>query len=100
MNNTIKDGEFYNISDIEYLSLFDLNETTSVKNIWQHLYDLVKPNINKEYQQALEVIFKHGTLSTRILQAISNDDSAKPIETVYMQLANCLQENKLFIPHL
>ncbi|AUC77646.1 glutamate-cysteine ligase family protein [Olleya sp. Bg11-27] len=100
LNNTIKDGEFYNISDLEYLSLFDLNETTSVKNIWQHLYDLVKPNINKDYQQALEVIFKHGTLSTRILQAISNDDSAKPIETVYMHLANCLQENKLFIPHL
>lgn len=99
LNAIIKDGELYNISNLEYLEVFDLNTTTSVKNVWKHLYGLVKENITTDYQNALEIIFTHGTLSTRIITALSKDVTVKNIETVYNQLAMCLEENKLFIPN-
>lgn len=98
LNAVIKDGEAYNISNLDYLELFGIKQACSVKKVWQQLYILVKDNISKDYQNALEVIFNHGTLSTRIVNALNHDVSVKNIELVYKQLATCLEENKMFIP--
>ncbi|PKG50546.1 glutamate-cysteine ligase family protein [Olleya sp. 1-3] len=98
LNNTIKDGELYNISDLNYLELFDLNDAATVKDIWKHLYSLVKENISEDYQKALETILTHGTLSTRIVTALKQDVSVKNITHIYNQLAQCLQNNVLFTP--
>ena len=98
LNAVIKDGEVYNILNLDYLELFGIKQVTNVKNVWHHLYMLVKENITEDYQKALEIIFNHGTLSTRIVKALNQDVSVKNIELVYTQLAECLKENKLFIP--
>ena len=98
LNAVIKDGEAYNISNLDYLELFGIKQASNVKNVWQQLYILVKDNISKVYQNALEVIFNHGTLSTRIVNALNHDVSVKNIELVYKQIATCLEENKMFIP--
>ncbi|WP_339876683.1 glutamate-cysteine ligase family protein [Olleya marilimosa] len=98
LNAVIKDGEVYKISNLDYLELFGINQVSNVKNVWHHLYMLVKENITEDYQKALEIIFNHGTLSTRIVKALNQDVSVKNIELVYNQLAKCLEENKLFIP--
>ena len=98
LNAVIKDGEVYKISNLDYLELFGIKQVTNVKNVWHHLYMLVKENITKDHQKALEIIFNHGTLSTRIVKALNQDVSVKNIELVYTQLAECLKENKLFIP--
>ena len=98
LNAVIKDGEVYNILNLDYLELFGIKQVTNVKNVWHHLYMLVKENITKDHQKALEIIFNHGTLSTRIVKALNQDVSVKNIELVYTQLAECLKENKLFIP--
>ena len=98
LNAVIKDGEVYKISNLDYLELFGIKQVSNVKNVWHHLYMLVKENITEDYQKALEIIFKHGTLSTRIVKALNQDVSVKNIELVYNQLAKCLEENKLFIP--
>ncbi|WP_272023843.1 glutamate-cysteine ligase family protein [Olleya namhaensis] len=100
LNNTIKDGELYNISDLNYLELFDLKDAATVKDIWKHLYSLVKENISEDYQKALETILTHGTLSTRIVTALKQDVSVKNITHIYNQLAQCLQNNLLFTPSI
>ncbi|MFQ3239212.1 MAG: gamma-glutamyl:cysteine ligase YbdK (ATP-grasp superfamily) [Olleya marilimosa] len=98
LNAVIKDGEVYKISNLDYLELFGIKQVSNVKYVWHHLYMLVKENITEDYQKALEIIFNHGTLSTRIVKALNQDVSVKNIELVYNQLAKCLEENKLFIP--
>lgn len=98
LNAVIKDGEVYKISNLDYLELFGIKQVSNVKNVWHHLYVLVKENIPEDHQKALEIIFNHGTLSTRIVKALNQDVSVKNIELVYNQLAKCLEENKLFIP--
>lgn len=98
LNAVIKDGEVYKISNLDYLELFGIMQVSNVKNVWHHLYMLVKENITEDYQKALEIIFNHGTLSTRIVKALDQDVSVKNIELVYNQLAECLEKNKMFIP--
>ena len=98
LNPIIKDAETYTISNIEYLELFQLEDSTTVQNVWQHLYNIAKPNIDASHYEALDIILKEGTLATRILKAVNEDYSEKNIKQTYNTLASCLQENSLFIP--
>ncbi|MGJ8745951.1 glutamate-cysteine ligase family protein [Polaribacter sp.] len=99
LNETIKEGENYKISNKEYLSLFNISDTSTVKEVWKHLFELVKENISENYKEALTIIFEHGTLATRIENALDDDTSDKNIINIYSQLANCLETNTLFIPN-
>ncbi|PQJ72208.1 glutamate-cysteine ligase family protein [Polaribacter butkevichii] len=99
LNPIIKEGENYKISNKEYLSLFNLSNDCTVNELWKHLFELVKENISENYQEALTIIFEHGTLATRIENALAADTSDKNIINVYTQLANCLETNTLFIPN-
>jgi hypothetical protein len=44
----------------------------------------------------MDHILLQGSLSTRILKALHSSEDKKDIEKVFMQLAECLNENKLF----
>ena len=61
------------------------------------LYEKVADKLNKETQQNLQVILKNGSLSTRILKALGENLSEEHMVKVYQKLADCLQENKLFL---
>ena len=97
LNPCIKDGENYIVKNLEYLNLFRINKILTVQEIWKTLYGYVKNDINETHYQAIETIITNGTLSTRILNAIADDFSENNIKKVYAQLANCLEENKMFI---
>ena len=98
LNPCIKEGENYIVTDLTYLNLFEIEQACTVQDIWKQLYQLVKPNIHKSHYEALQNILENGTLSTRILKAVANNYSEDNIKKVYLQLAQCLQENKLFVP--
>ena len=92
----IKNAETFKVSNLDYLELFGIHETTCVQNLWKHLYALTKSNIHESHHQAIELILEQGSLATRILRAIDNDFCESNIKKVYLELANCLQENNLF----
>ncbi|HLV40433.1 glutamate-cysteine ligase family protein [Xanthomarina sp.] len=98
LNPVIKDAENYVIPNLDYLNLFQVNEAISVKALWKHLYDLAKENIHESHYETLESILNEGTLATRILKAVAEDYSEENIKKVYINLTECLQENKLFLP--
>ncbi|QNM85365.1 glutamate--cysteine ligase [Polaribacter pectinis] len=96
LNDTIKDAENTVISNLDYLQIFGIEKEATAKEVWQHLYNLAKPNINKSHYEALELILEKGTLSTRILNALNDDLSETNIKKIYTDLANCLADNRLF----
>lgn len=98
LNPCIKEGENMTISNIDYLKMFGIHSLVTTQELWKYLYNLVKPNIDKSHYEAIETILTEGTLSTRILKAISNDYSENNIKKVYLELAHCLHENELFKP--
>jgi carboxylate-amine ligase len=98
LNPIIKDAENYTVSNMDYLNMFKIEDPISVKKLWKHLYSLVKENIDESHQETIETILNEGTLATRILKAIAENYSERNIKLVYSKLADCLLENKLFIP--
>lgn len=95
-NDAIKHAENSKISNTEYLKLFGISGSKTIKQVWKHLYKHVKQNIHKSHRETIELILKEGTLATRLLKAIGNNPSKKEILETYSQLQNCLQTNTLF----
>jgi carboxylate-amine ligase len=98
LNPAIKDAESFRVLNLDYLKLFSIIDTSTIQNIWKHLYEMTKLNIHEAHHEALDVILTQGTLATRILKAIGNDYSKQNITKVYTQLAQCLQDNTMFEP--
>jgi carboxylate-amine ligase len=98
LNPIIKDAENYHISNLDYLNLFLIHETVSVKNLWKHLYGLAKDQIHETHHESIETILNEGTLATRILNAVGTDFTEAKIKNVYSRLADCLQKNTVFLP--
>ncbi|WP_417857076.1 glutamate-cysteine ligase family protein [Xanthomarina gelatinilytica] len=98
LNPIIKDAENYHISNLDYLNLFLIHETVSVKNLWRHLYGLAKDQIHETHHESIETILNEGTLATRILKAVGTDFTEAKIKNVYSRLADCLQKNTVFLP--
>ncbi|AUC85536.1 glutamate--cysteine ligase [Polaribacter sp. ALD11] len=96
LNDAILNAEESIITNIDYLHLFGLTKETTIQNVWRHLYGLVKSNIDTSHHKAIEIILDKGTLATRILKRLDDDLSDINIREVYMELADCLTENKLF----
>lgn len=96
LNTCIKNGENALISNIEFLNIFELKQTTSAQNIWKVIFNVTKSNIDPSHYNAIETILEAGTLSSRILKAIGNDVTKNNIKQVYNSLANCLNTNKMF----
>ena len=99
LDATIKQGENYKITNKEYLSVFNISKSSTIQEIWKQLFELVKDDISENYKEALHIIFKHGTLATRIENNLSNDLSEENIINTYNKLADCLETNTLFIPN-
>ncbi|WP_159022823.1 glutamate-cysteine ligase family protein [Formosa sp. L2A11] len=97
LNNAIKHGETAVIKNLDYLKVFNIENATSIKNVWKHLYALAKPNIDTSHYNTIETILKEGTLATRIEHALGKNTSETNILRVYKSLANALENNILFL---
>jgi gamma-glutamyl:cysteine ligase YbdK (ATP-grasp superfamily) len=99
-NDTIVTGTQTEIFSSEYLSFFGLEEFTTAGNIWEHIYKTLAntgtPPLSK-YEPELSVFFSQGSLAERILKSINGDFSDASIKKTYHYLADCLNQNKLFI---
>ncbi|WP_417199016.1 glutamate-cysteine ligase family protein [Bizionia sp.] len=98
LNPIIKEGEYYKVSNLDYLKLFQVEKGMTVQALWQHLFQLTKDSIGEVHYEALDCILSEGTLATRILKAINDDYSETHIKNVYWELADCLHKNAMFKP--
>lgn len=89
------------LDNAEYLALFDYPATkATASELWQHIFEHLAKNGNHSLElvrKQLNVIFKEGTLASRIVKAMGNDPSRQNIENVYRKLSDCLSQNKMFL---
>lgn len=98
LNETILAAEEAKIESMEFLAAFSLAERSyTAQEIWQYLFEKVSDTWNEETKETLQFILENGSLSTRILKALNNDFSKENIIKLYLELAACLQKNKLFL---
>jgi len=94
-----KDGEQAMIEDGEYLKHFGISDARiTVQELWRHLVKTLRGS-DKELDRLmapLEIVLKHGSLSTRIRRALGSDFSHEALHNVYDQIADCLTEWRPF----
>ncbi|MFD1095880.1 carboxylate-amine ligase [Salegentibacter chungangensis] len=97
-NAVVKDAENAQIENLAFLDVFDLQGKTLVKDIWFKLYERVKSNISVRHRESIEFLLNNGSLATRILKVLGDEPSEGRIKEVYLDLADCLEQNKFFKP--
>ncbi len=89
------------IQDDEYAAIFGCTaKSITAGRLWQHILHTLIDSGNetlKQRQRELDVILNKGTLSQRIIRAVGAQPSAETISTVYRQLCQCLNQNKMFL---
>ena len=96
LDRVIKDAEETLVQNERYLNIYDLMGKVTVNEIWEKLYERVKDKISSDHRSTLEYILQNGSLSSRILRSVGEEPSEEVILKTYRQLADCLQENRLF----
>ncbi len=97
-NEVIEDAENTQITNSNYLNLFDVDEECTAGELWETIYQRVQEEISPKHRKSIEFILANGSLATRILKGISNDYSRIKINSVYSQLVTCLETNNFYKP--
>ncbi len=101
LDKSIKDGPKAVFNNGDYLNVFGISRSSATaKEIWQAIVKHLMENGNHTLEKSmpsLSVILNEGTLSERILKSLNGDFSNAALVNVYTQLANCLEENKMYV---
>ncbi|SEA05712.1 carboxylate-amine ligase [Nitrosospira multiformis] len=101
MHACIRDAEQAVIDNVAYLRLMGFPGTDCTAGVlWRHLVESEMPvesRQGKSCREALQTILREGSLARRILNAIGSDFSRRRLETVYRELCDCLDENRMFL---
>ena len=99
----VKQGRHTVISNPAYLSLFNLGDVTSCTagEIWEHLLKGVQQTevLPPTTSSAVQLILNQGNLSERLTRALGPEPTPEKIKEVYRELADCLEQGRLFSPH-
>jgi len=96
--DTVRNGEDAVISDRSYLESFGISgqEKMSAGELWGYLAAQI--DMEHELEAVFGTIVKHGSLASRILRALDKEITRHTLKEVYQNLADCLAENRLFLP--
>jgi gamma-glutamyl:cysteine ligase YbdK (ATP-grasp superfamily) len=99
LTHTIADAECAEVDDRSYLVALDLDGTTrSAGDVWRVLVErhvAADPDI-AEYLPALEVILEEGSLARRLLRRVGREPRREALLFLYLELAECLRQGRLF----
>lgn len=89
----IDDAEGAIISDAALLQAFGVTDSSmKAGELWQHLAESLTVN-----QTALQTIFEHGTLATRLTRTIGDEPDHLMLQHLYDDLADCLNEGRMYV---
>ncbi len=96
--DTIRSGEASVIRNPAYLEAFGLpgSRPLPAGEIWQHLLASLPPAASDEEvrrRKTARTVLESGSLSRRILTALQQ---GTPLQAIYEELCNCLDEGRLF----
>ena len=101
LDKTSEKAQHVIIDDPDYLRLFGFSAPkASAVELWEHVADRLVRAGSVSIATArpeIDVIFKQGTLSQRIVKALTHDQSQENVARVYRRLADCLAQNKMFL---
>lgn len=96
--NVIEKAENTVISNTNYLKCFDVaGKYQTAKELWTVLFQRVSESLPEDDAFYIRKLLSEGSLSSRIIQSISSDNSADSLHKTYMKLAIALNNNQMFL---
>ncbi len=94
---TIDGADTAIISDAPYLAALGMTPTpTPALRLWQALEERAGATFDQETREILGVIFREGSLATRIRRRLGDRSDLRALQSIYAELARCLAAGKLF----
>lgn len=95
----ISQAESSLINDQDFLGFYNISKKQItagelINELYQKISTLYSPP--QELEPALLHILKNGTLANRITKKLGTQFSAQELRTIYIELAQCLKEERLF----
>ncbi len=88
------------IENSRYLKSLGLQRPRATgAELWRHLIESCYTDglIAAEYKEVLDTILTQGPLARRLVKAVGEGASLQKLHSVYSQLSDCLQQNRMFI---
>jgi gamma-glutamyl:cysteine ligase YbdK (ATP-grasp superfamily) len=102
LQEVIHDAEQAAIANADYLRLLGFpGRACHAGELWQHLIaHMMEQNLDhaRQWNDALQIILRHGPLARRILRAVGDNHSPAHLHAVYSDLCDCLREGRMFLP--
>ncbi|MBX2946963.1 MAG: glutamate--cysteine ligase [Cyclobacteriaceae bacterium] len=89
------------VQDAEYLKIFGADKPVRAGDLWKFILDSLIRRGNtvlERWRPELNILLNEGSLATRIVKALHGDLGRASVHKVYSQLADCLAQNKIFLP--
>ena len=97
---TVRDAELAIIDNAAYLRLLGYpGARCEARELWRHLTESTwrdHPEQGTAWKNALDTISMQGTLARRILRTVGSDFSRGHLQSVYLELCDCLEEGRMF----
>jgi gamma-glutamyl:cysteine ligase YbdK (ATP-grasp superfamily) len=94
----IRDADQAVIDDAGYLRLLGLSDRQyRAGELWRHLINRTGLNRSTFWVETLRVMLEHGPLARRILRAVGPVCSKDRLQSVYLELCDCLETGKMFV---
>ncbi len=101
LDQTAEKAQTVVIDEVDYLQVFDFPEKSATTvDLWRHITERLVRSGNvavSTWKRDIDVLFKEGTLSQRIVKALAGDYSRENITRVYKLLCDCLAQNRMFL---
>lgn len=95
--NVIKEGGEVIVSDKDYLRSIGFADTKTVTQIWADWLQNYDENLSPESALHLKIIIQNGSLTERMLKVAGPTPSSERIHELYINLRDCLAENRPFL---
>ncbi|HET9463175.1 MAG TPA: glutamate-cysteine ligase family protein, partial [Thiobacillus sp.] len=94
----IRDADEAVIDDAAYLRLLGLSDPHyRAGDLWRHLVTRTGLNRSTFWFETLRVMLEQGPLARRILRAVGPVCSKDRLQSVYLELCDCLETGKMFV---
>jgi gamma-glutamyl:cysteine ligase YbdK (ATP-grasp superfamily) len=98
---TIEKGMDAIIDTAEYLEFYGLKKAKcSATDLWSHILEKVfwRRETYPSWDFTLKTILQTGNLSQRMIKTLNGDYSRANVTALYKRLAECLEQNRIFLP--
>ncbi|HWR77666.1 MAG TPA: glutamate-cysteine ligase family protein [Thiobacillus sp.] len=94
----IRDADQAVIDDAGYLNLLGFpGRHCQAGELWRHLIEITSLDRSGQWREPLRVMLEHGPLARRILRAVGSDRSKERLQSVCLDLCDCLEAGRLFV---